>query len=376
MQIYDMDAEDGRVICGNQDTGTNLWAIGDAGVQKISGNDGFECMLHPSDPNVLYASTQNKRSRSDNGGMSFSTITPPGHGNPWGASWTMHPTNPDTLYCAFSNIARTYNGGASWDTMANPAFSLGGQILAMAQGVINPNVFYASNRQQLARTDNMHAAIPSWTNVTGNLPFAVGGIIPYDMRLGGIAVDPANPQRIWITLRGYSDSNKVFFSSNGGGAWTNVTGSLPNVPFYTAVYQSGSNDGVYICSDIGVFYRNSILSDWIYWSNGLPVVRIEDLNIDGGYLYAGTLGRGIWRSALYTACPVSYTLAPANDPSSPNSTGYQIYHASQWITSTRIVTGGLGSEVYYNAGNFVDMKPGFWAKAANFMEAKIDGCPD
>jgi hypothetical protein len=40
------------------------------------------------------------------------------------------------------------------------------------------------------------------------------------------------------------------------------------------------------------------------------------------------------------------------------------------------VTGGLGSEVYYNAGNFVDMKPGFWAKAANFMEAKIDDCPD
>ena len=57
----------------------------------------------------------------------------------------------------------------------------------------------------------------------------------------------------------------------------------------------------YIGTDIGVFYRDNILGDWIPFSNGLPVVEVTDLEIQvsSGKLRAGTYGRGMWETALY-----------------------------------------------------------------------------
>ena len=147
------------------------------------------------------------------------------------------------------------------------------------------------------------------------------------------------------------------------------------MPIRCIGYQPGSNDGIYIGTEIGVYYTNAAIPDWIYFSNHFPNVVVRDIEISSTHVFAGTWGRGIWRSELYSSCQTDLVLTPANDPSNPLSIGEQHYSASHSITSTREVTGGF-ADITYSAGNFIDLKPGFLAEKNNFIIAKPDGCPD
>jgi hypothetical protein len=365
--VYDFDIwNNQKFMMGRQDNGTHKWNFGDSEAIHILSGDGFECMFHYTNPDIIYACTQEDRYRSINGGSTWTEITPPGDSSIWEAAWIMHPTNPDTLYNANRKIWRTYNRGSNWVDL-NAGFTDDRRITEMAQGTDNPNRLYASDGKTIKRTINLHAATPTWFNISPGLP--IDTIV-----LGGIAVDPEDANKLWCSFAGYGNGLKVFQSINSGSAWTNISGSLPNVPVRSIVCEPGTNDGLYIGTDVGVFYRNNTFTDWIYFSNGLPNTRIEDLKVIPGYLYAGTFGRSIWRTNLYTPCSATEVLTVANDPSNPNSTGTQVYEASTSITSTRNIVGGLGTDVTYKAGSFVLMNPGFEVKSWSLFTANIGGC--
>ena len=112
-------------------------------------------------------------------------------------------------------------------------------------GVSDPDVIYAGGQGYIYRTTN---GGESWTSVTGNLP---------NLTITGIEVDPEDPLRVWVTCSGYQDGNKVFFSSTGGSPWTNISQNLPNVPANCITYQVGTNDGIYIGTDIGVYFKDA-----------------------------------------------------------------------------------------------------------------------
>lgn len=371
MQFYDIDVQGTQVMGGTQDNGTNEWTVGDIEGDRVLGGDGFECMY--TGENYLYYCTQVHRYRYDFGG-SETIITPINQTDAWDASWIMHPTNPETTYCAKFDIAISYDGGENW-TYTNPQFPQQRAIRAMAQGISNTNRMYASDRVNLRRTTSIHAPAPTWIDITGNWNISPNN----GPGIGGIAVDPANENRVWVSFNGYRDTLKVMFSSVGGfgtNAWQNITGNLPNVPVLCAIYEPGSNDGIYVGTDIGVFYRNASLGEWIWYSNGLPKTRVEDLKIENGYLYAGTHGRGIWRSDLFGNCPPELYLTQANDPDNGGNTGTRIHAASDGIVSERVINGSLGTNVRYSAGNYVRLDVGFHAKVNNEFQADLDGCPD
>jgi photosystem II stability/assembly factor-like uncharacterized protein len=374
MQYYAIDVlpSTSTVMGGSQDNGTTKWQVGDTEANMILGSDGMVCMFHPTSTNAWYVSSQTNRWRWDAAdSAAWTFITPPGdtfwH---WQASWLMHPTNPDTLYSAWRNISRTYNRGDDWEDL-NPGFTTNRNIMAMVQGINNVHRLYASDGLTVRRTSNLHSSPPTWTDVTNNLRIGSGVGV-----LGALTVAPESSLRVWATILRYEAGNKVYYSDDGGATWSNISGTLPNVPVNCIEYHAGSSDGLYIGTDLGVFYRNADMTDWIYFSNGLPNVPVLDIKLTGSYVYAGTYGRGMWRSEHYTSCPVASALTPANDPSSSISTGTQHYSASLSITSTRIITGGPGSDVTYQAGNFVRLDPGFHAKTNNELHVKVEGCPD
>lgn len=77
---------------------------------------------------------------------------------------------------------------------------------------------------------------------------------------------------------------------------------------------------------------------------------------------------------LYSTCPGGYGLTQGNDPSNPNYTGFQFYEASNYVTSSRIVTGGVGTDVTYKADNKVVLTTGFHAKEDNLFRAILGPC--
>jgi hypothetical protein len=44
------------------------------------------------------------------------------------------------------------------------------------------------------------------------------------------------------------------------------------------------------------------------------------------------------------------------------------------MTANRIIQGGEGTDVLYQAGNYIDLIPGFHARQYNLFTAKAAGC--
>ncbi len=373
MEFYDIDVKGTELMGGTQDNGTNQWTLGDPQAVFIQGGDGLECMFDPTE-NGRYVSTQNNRYRCfPNDTVCWQKITHPSQEDDiWQGSWNMHPTDYDTIYSAVRTLARSYDRGSTWQIF-DPGFNMSARIEAMAQGVDNPNRMYLSDRNLIRRTSSLHSNPPGWITVSDSLPLG-GGV-----KVGEITVDPEDADRVWVTLLGYNEDEKVYYSSTGGlgvDPWENITENLPNVPVYTIEYLPGSNDGLYVGTDFGVFYKDASMTNWAWFSNSLPKTRIEDMVLTDNYIYAGTYGRGIWRSPHFGTCPVASLLTPANDPSPSYSTGTQAHSASFSIVSTRILSGGFGTHVKYSAGNYVRLDPGFHAKSQNELIVVLDGCPN
>ena len=54
---------------------------------------------------------------------------------------------------------------------------------------------------------------------------------------------------------------------------------MPNLPVNCIVYQSYAKDDLYIGTDIGVFHKDSTMSEWQLFNNGLPHVSVRELEI-------------------------------------------------------------------------------------------------
>ncbi|GEM_PF-5542260 len=150
---------------------------------------------------------------------------------------------------------------------------------------------------------------------------------PTSNTITSICVHSTNPSIVWVTGSGYSAGNKIWKSTNGGSSWTNISGSLPNVPANTVVYQNSSPDRLYIGTDIGAYYTDLNSGGWQDFNTGLPNVVVSELEIQysSSKIRAATYGRGVWESPLISNALFS---------SSPDSIGVSV---EMWDSTTTIL---------------------------------------
>lgn len=60
-------------------------------------------------------------------------------------------------------------------------------------------------------------------------------------------------------------------------------------------------NGIYVGADVGIYYRNDSIGNWIPFSQDLPNTIITDLELlpQKGKILAATYGRGIWESDVF-----------------------------------------------------------------------------
>ncbi len=379
MQFYKIDVHNDSYIGGTQDNGCNGTTFGNMQTHNLLGGDGFGVAWHTGDRSIQFLSSQSGIIRRQfgtnleiyNGSNAF-----------WFTELSMSKSTPEHLWCInLSAPTGTFAGRnlmrgnqvsiLAWDwgwQNTNTAAFLTNGIRGYAQGTNNTEVMYVVSTNEIIRSANVNTIPSTWVVKTN--PFPAGLI-------SNVEVDPANANRVWVTYSGYNAGNKVFRSIDGGNTWTNVSGTLPNVPIRCLVYDSPGSDKIYLGTEIGVFYKSGTMPDWEYFSNNLPNVPVNDLKIMGTYLYAGTFGRGIWRSPINTACPPTLTLTPANETNlNIYAPGTQVHAASVSLTSTRVYPGSVGTNIYYHGGTLVDLKEGFEIKTDAYMEVKNKGCPE
>ena len=275
---------------GTQDNGTHrhnagVWA-------RVRGGDGMECAIDHQNGNIMYASVYYGNFRkSTNGGNNFNAsfnLTPSGTGN-WVTPFVIDPSNSEILYAGFTSLWKSTNRGVSFTATSGP-INGSTNLNAIAVAPSDGNVIYVASTNSVFRSTNGGA---SWTNISSGLG---GGTSTY------IAISDFDPNRIWVTKSGYTGNSKVFFSSNGGNSWTNLSAGLPNLPVNCVVFENGSPDGIYIGTDVGVYYRDNTTNGWVQFMNNLPNVIVNELEIhyDSRKLRAGTYGRGVWESPLFS----------------------------------------------------------------------------
>ena len=288
-----------NVVCGLQDNATkelenNVW-------NERTGGDGMECLIDYSNNSILYSSAQNgtifRTDKANDSEFVISVNIPGGQkegtspAGEWVTPFVIHPTNPKVLFAGYNKVYKTTDQGDSWSAISPVVSSDLLRYIAVAPS--NPNTIYVATHDTIARTTD---GGETWSYVSEWDP-EVNGVVSY------LAVDPTNPQRMFVTFSGYAAGKKVFMSPDGGTTWANYSGTLPTVPANCIVYQKGSNEGLYIGTDVGVFYRDGTMSDWVPYQDGLPVVVVTELEISyfNNKLWAATFGRGLWSADLYSS---------------------------------------------------------------------------
>jgi len=298
-QIYKMSisqTQPSTIITGWQDNGTNLFRNNTW--NQIYGGDGMECIIDYTNPNIFYVTNPNGTiHRSDNGGSTWiyniSSIITQQETGAWVTPYVIDPINPQILYAGYNNVWKSTDKGVNWMKISNFTNSIELKSLAVAKS--NPNYIYAASDNVIFKTDNGGA---TWTDISHGLP---SNAITY------IVVSSTNPEVVWISFSGYSGGNKIFASRNAGVNWTNYSGTLPNLPTNCIALDDQADEGLYVGMDVGVYYRDTLLTDWVLYSNNLPNVVIGELEISPSInkIRVATYGRGVWESPLYTPVSVS-----------------------------------------------------------------------
>jgi hypothetical protein len=141
--------------------------------------------------------------------------------------------------------------------------------------------------------------------------------------ISSIDIDPANANHIVVTLSNYGIAS-VFESTNGGAAFTNIEGNLPDMPIRWALFApanaqlngaTGGNGGILLGTELGVWTTSAINGSatvWIPNNTGLANVRTDMLKYrtSDNTVAAATHGRGLFTTVLPTV--VTGINPPAN----------------------------------------------------------------
>ncbi len=126
--------------------------------------------------------------------------------------------------------------------------------------------------------------------------------------ISGVAVDPANANRAFISFSGYNAYTphtpghvfEVRYNPDTNRAdWTDLSANLGDQPI-TGIAFDQTTGQLFVATDFGVLTRPSGLPLWLPSGLKLPLVAVYALALDPSthVLYAATHGRGIWRLNL------------------------------------------------------------------------------
>jgi len=181
---------------------------------------------------------------------------------------------------------------ASWGTRA------GGAVAWIARTPQNTGTMWvATSTGRVFVTDNANAAANQvhWTRLD------TGASNSPTRAISAIYVDPANPDRAWISYNGYNINNPsqpghVFEVVRSGttATWTDRSYNLADLPA-TALVRDDPTGDLYVGTDFGVMRLADGTTTWTM-TGGMPVAEIAGLTIvpSSRVLYAATHGFGGW----------------------------------------------------------------------------------
>ena len=137
------------------------------------------------------------------------------------------------------------------------------------------------------------------TNLGGNWTQVTDSDVPGTW-VTRVTADPVNALVAYATFSGFRAGAAlpyVLQTTDGGTRWRGIAGNLPQAPVNDIVVVGST---LYVGTDVGVYSSDNGGRKWRAAANGLPNVPVTDLEYRAASnsLYAATYGRGMYLLAL------------------------------------------------------------------------------
>lgn len=199
--------------------------------------------------------------------------------------------NPNLAFMGYSDIYRTVNLNLTSPTWT-PITNNGLTIYAAHSPVADPNRLYYLVNGTFYGSTNALATNPTFTSST----------FPNATTVRGNIVSMANNANIVYVM----SNNAVYYSTNAGVSWTNVTYNLPNVNHRRIIAETygGTQELVFVATNNAVYYKKAGQTSWTNYSSNLPARRAPtgfsmfDNGTNQSRIRYASYGRAIWESAF------------------------------------------------------------------------------
>jgi photosystem II stability/assembly factor-like uncharacterized protein len=317
--------QDNYTWCGPSAVRSRNGIVNDDWTQ-IQGGDGFEAVIDPTDPRIVYAESQNGNIvRVDRLTNERKAIRPlPARGEAplrwdWNTPIMISPHDPKTVYVGANKIFKSTDGGQSFAPISpdltqtidreglplmgvvakdfkiakHDGVSSYGQLVQLVESPKQPGVLYAGaddGSVQMTRDGGK-----TWTNVTSKF-----SNVPKNAYVSGLVASAHDANTVYAAFDNHfaDDMNSyVYASADGGNTWRSISEGLPKGQTVTTITEDPKNPNVlYAGTEFGLFVTPDRGGSWDRLRANLPTVPIHEVVIhprDNDMIVA-THGRSLW----------------------------------------------------------------------------------
>ncbi len=326
---------------GAQDNG-HLKYVNVSTWTEVRGGDGGYAEIDQNNSDIAYEEyVYLKMYKTTDGGASWNTcingLSDANNGDYclFIAPFSMNPENSDVLVAGSDNVWLTTDKAENWDS-SGTTLSSGEKVSAVT--VVNsasPYLGFAgtTDGKVFKCTSMTGGSGDTWTEIT---PAGNNGAW-----VRRITVDLNDKNKIYVCYSGYNNdgvtpTKHVWYSSDQGTNWSDISGNLPDAPVHSLVIDPTDSQTLYAGTEVGVFETNDRGGTWTRRGSGMPdYVPVDQLRIQSGTnkLFAFTHGRSAFITT--SATPVELVAFTAT----VNGDNVELY----WKTATE--TNNYGFQV-------------------------------
>jgi photosystem II stability/assembly factor-like uncharacterized protein len=325
--------QDNNTWCGPSAVRTNT-GINNDDWYVISGGDGFQPLMDPSDARIVYAESQDGRmSRTDRTTNERTAVRPeppeqrPGEPTPpqntyrfnWDTAMQLSPFDPKTIYIGANMVLKSDDRGRSYQPISPDLTTNTDRDTLPIMGVVGKDIKIAKHdgvgsfgnivtlEESAAKagivwvgSDDGIVSVTqdagkNWTNVTSKIPG-----VPKFTYVSDVVPSRAAAGTAYVTFDGHRQgdySSYIFTTTDFGQTWRSLVNNLPKGEVARTIAEDRKNaDLLYLGTETGL---------WVSWNKGgqwtrlqanlptMPIYEVKQHPRDNDLILASH-ARGIW----------------------------------------------------------------------------------
>ena len=289
-----------------------------------NGGDGYETVIDPMDPNIVYTQSQygglNKYNKATGEKINIRPVeekTDKAYRWNWNTPLIISPHNHKRLYFAANFLFRSDDQGSSWkkiggdltrqldrnqlkvmgkiqsvDAVAkNASTSQYGNIVSLSESPVKENLLYVGTDDGLIQVSHDAA---SWTKID-----QVKGV-PERTYVSCLLASQHDEQTVYASFDNRKNADftpYIYKSTDAGKSWTSLRNNLPdNLPVHSIAEDHLNPNLLFIGTEFGIYFSVDGGSNWVQLKAGIPTISVRDITIQQreNDLVLATFGRGFY----------------------------------------------------------------------------------